>query len=77
MKTATTINEVLSADTLAFREWFNNWPYGEAENRKTEVCNLLDWNAAKWRNKWLDRTKFSRAEKVLLNETYKTKIFNV
>lgn len=77
MKTETTIKDVLSPDTLAFREWVNNWPYGEADKRKAEVIKLLGWNIDKWRNKWLDRTRFSRSEKVLLNEKYGVKIFNV
>jgi hypothetical protein len=65
------------ANEYAFKAWIQSIAVGEYQNTRLMVCVKCDWNATKWQNKLNGKVKFTRLEKVAINEIAGKKVFNV
>jgi hypothetical protein len=76
MNAMKTTNKPL-ADNLIFKEWINSIPVGEYQNTRLRVCIKCDWNVHKWQNKFNGKVKFTKLEKLAINEIAGKQVFNV
>ena len=71
------LNQVESNDAFSFDAWVKSLIVGEYQDIRIKVCVRCDWSVNKWQNKLSGKTKFTRLEKIAINEIAGKKVFNV